>query len=496
MEVKKLKYLILITIMPALSIIFIFSYAFIHVQEDIDVHSSKIEALGIIKEVGNIIFDVQKTRGFACLEKPNEKSIKKLQTSRENIVKNLTLLREKLVLIKDDALKNELSEFLYSVEDEFLENMDFKQLTQIIYKFMFFSHRISYSFELPLKSNLNDYLLTNNIIYLLPEIIEHNGQIRAIASNINDSNFTQNQKKTVLTQIDKIEEKLNKLEENLFLLYKSPNHVEIKKNHKKMIEAQNNITNYAKSWLLDNNITVESNEAFELMTKNIEAIIELYNSNLVFLNKSLKENRKYSTYILFGGFMSMLFVIYVNILFYYKNRKYVDKIEELTITDSMSGLYNRRHFDEVFENSLKVQQRTKQTLVLIMLDIDFFKTYNDTYGHQAGDIAITKVTKNLKNALKRAGDMAFRLGGEEFGVLCGGMSESEALDFANKIRENIENEKIEHSESEVSKYVTVSMGIIVVQPNIMNTPNEIYKCADKALYKAKEEGRNRVVVYK
>lgn len=490
MQMKKFKYFVLVAIMPLLSIVIMFSYAFVYVKEEIDIHSSKIKALGIIKEVEKIIFDIQATRGFSCLENPNEKSIKNLQAIRKDITKNLNLLRKKLIMIKDNSLRKDLSEFLHFLEDNYLEDMNFNQLNQIVYKFMFFSHRISYSFELPLKSNLNDYLLTNNIVYLIPEIIEYNGQIRAAVSN---NKLSEKQKNTVLLHIDKIEDKIKKLEENIFLLHVDENHNVIKKNYKKMTQAQKNITNYAKNVVSNNDTSVEANKAFELITKNIEIIMELYTLNLNFLEKSLKENKQLSTYILFAGLLSILFVIYINILFYNKNKKFVNKIEELTITDDMTGLYNRRHFDEVFENSLKIQQRTKQTLVFLMLDIDFFKSYNDTYGHQAGDLAIKSVAKNLKNVSKRAGDMAFRLGGEEFGILCWGMNESEALDFANKIRENIENEKIEHKENKVSDYLTVSMGVKVIMPNIMNTTNEIYKYTDEILYKAKKDGRNMVI---
>ncbi|MCK9454129.1 GGDEF domain-containing protein [Sulfurimonas sp.] len=495
MEVKKLKYFVLVTIMPALSIVVIFSYAFIHVQKDIDILSSKIEALTIIKEVERTIFDIQKVRGLSCLEEPSEKSTKNLQLFRENVSKNIISLREKLILIKDRSLKKEFSEFLYVIEDNFFENVSFEKLTEIIYKLMIFSHRISYSFELPLESKLNDYILTNNIVYLLPEIIEHNGQIRAIASSVNDMEFTENQKKIVTTQMDKIEEKLNKLEQNLLQFYKSSKHDKIREDYKKMTQAQKNIIDYTKDELLEKSAFIESYEAYELITKNIEVIIELYNSNLDSLNKSLIEKRRLSTYILFGGLMSMLFVIYINILFYYKNRKFIDKIEELTITDSMTNLYNRRYFDQVFENCLNVQKRTEQTFIFIILDIDFFKMYNDTYGHQAGDRAIKMVAKKLKNSLKRAGDMAFRLGGEEFGIICVGMSETEAFDFANRIRESIENEKIEHKESQVSSYVTVSMGLIVVKPDSMKSTSDIYRYADEALYKAKNNGRNRVFIF-
>lgn len=209
----------------------------------------------------------------------------------------------------------------------------------------------------------------------------------------------------------------------------------------------------------------------------------------------VEEGTRISIYILLGAVGLILFITAVNRVFYLKNREFIEKIEELTITDAMTGLYNRRYFDKVFEDSLRVQQRTNQLLVFIMLDIDFFKQYNDTYGHQAGDKAIKAVAKHLKLALKRASDMAFRLGGEEFGILCVGMNEAEVLTFANSIRTNIENEQIKHKHSKVSRYLTISMGAIIVKAGIIESVNHMYKCADKALYKAKENGRNQIAFY-
>jgi diguanylate cyclase (GGDEF)-like protein len=129
------------------------------------------------------------------------------------------------------------------------------------------------------------------------------------------------------------------------------------------------------------------------------------------------------------------------------------------------------------------------------LDIDFFKQYNDTYGHQAGDEALKAVAKCLKSSLKREGDLAFRLGGEEFGILCSGLDHSQAFDFANSIRERVEDEKIEHKSSLASQHVTISMGLVVAEPELVNSVNDIYRYADEALYKAKENGRNQVSVY-
>ena len=130
----------------------------------------------------------------------------------------------------------------------------------------------------------------------------------------------------------------------------------------------------------------------------------------------------------------------------------------------------------------------------MMLDIDYFKKYNDKYGHQAGDEALKKVAIALKNVTKRAGDYTFRLGGEEFGILFISKSTDHAKEFAKNILDSIESLKIEHKDSLTSKHITVSIGLVSKQANTLKDENELYKYADEALYEAKEKGRNQVVV--
>ncbi len=128
------------------------------------------------------------------------------------------------------------------------------------------------------------------------------------------------------------------------------------------------------------------------------------------------------------------------------------------------------------------------------MDIDHFKQYNDTYGHQAGDKVLENIGKTLKSSLKRGSDFAFRLGGEEFGIIFSDLNESESSIFANLVRKNIEKLQIEHKNNSASSYVTASMGLIVQKEKDILSDDEIYKLADDALYQAKESGRNRVVL--
>ncbi|MGJ0311296.1 cache domain-containing protein [Aliarcobacter cryaerophilus] len=168
-------------------------------------------------------------------------------------------------------------------------------------------------------------------------------------------------------------------------------------------------------------------------------------------------------------------------------------IEDLSITDDLTKIYNRRFFNIKIEEEINRAKRDKKELCLIILDIDFFKQYNDTYGHQEGDIVIKSVANVLKNRTNRADDFAFRVGGEEF-VIITHIEKDKVFDYANSIKDDIENLKIEHSGNKASKYVTISLGVVCKNAIEINSSEELYKEADDNLYEAKRSGRNCVVI--
>lgn len=170
--------------------------------------------------------------------------------------------------------------------------------------------------------------------------------------------------------------------------------------------------------------------------------------------------------------------------------------EELSIRDGLTGLYNRRFFDETLTREINRAHRDKNNLSFVMFDVDFFKKYNDSYGHKAGDKALISVSNEIAKVFHRAGDFVFRLGGEEFGALFSKANIEDSLKIANTIRENIEALQIEHSNSQVSKHITVSVGLLVVDFSQEDVDEQgFYTMADDALYEAKNSGRNRVVLY-
>jgi len=167
--------------------------------------------------------------------------------------------------------------------------------------------------------------------------------------------------------------------------------------------------------------------------------------------------------------------------------------QELSITDTLTGLHNRRYFESVIKNEISITNRNKTTLTFAVIDIDYFKKYNDHYGHPAGDIALKSVADALKQACRRPNDYVFRLGGEEFGILLSGMDPDHSIKFLEKIRNNVEKLKIEHTASDVSKYVTISLGAHIYSGSGSLDSNQLYIKADEALYEAKAK-RNNIVV--
>lgn len=169
------------------------------------------------------------------------------------------------------------------------------------------------------------------------------------------------------------------------------------------------------------------------------------------------------------------------------------RIEEISITDGLTDIYNRRYFNESFPKVIARAQRANTLVCFLMMDIDHFKQYNDNYGHQMGDEVLIKFAQCLKQNLKRADDMAFRLGGEEFGVVFQSAHKEEALAFAQRIRQSIEELRIAHDYSSAGKYVTASLGLVCKKASEIQNMDEIFKEADDLLYQAKKSGRNRVI---
>lgn len=171
------------------------------------------------------------------------------------------------------------------------------------------------------------------------------------------------------------------------------------------------------------------------------------------------------------------------------------ELQRLSMTDGLTAIPNRRHFDDMLQREWRRGHRDKFPVALIMIDVDQFKRYNDTYGHQAGDECLQRIAEVLKNVARRPGDVAARYGGEEFALLLPQTDVDGACVVASNLKMLVEKLNIPHSASEVAPHVTLSLGIAcVTEPPASMQPDELVAIADRALYRSKRNGRNRWTV--
>ncbi len=171
------------------------------------------------------------------------------------------------------------------------------------------------------------------------------------------------------------------------------------------------------------------------------------------------------------------------------------KLENLSLVDGLTGIGNRRSFDQYIEMSWRNALRSKKPLSLIMGDIDLFKLLNDKYGHLKGDECLIEVGKTLEASVKRPMDFVARYGGEEFIVVLPETSSEGAFKIAEEFRKKIKNLKIPNENSTVSEYMTMSFGVATIYPSQEDRLEDFIDSVDKAMYKAKETGRNKVSVF-
>ncbi|MGN8273674.1 GGDEF domain-containing protein [Pseudomonas sp. SMN5] len=167
-------------------------------------------------------------------------------------------------------------------------------------------------------------------------------------------------------------------------------------------------------------------------------------------------------------------------------------LEALSRHDALTGLANRRYFDELKEIEFRRAIRHKTPLAVLMCDVDFFKIYNDTYGHIQGDECLKQIAETLRSVFGRSGEVTARIGGEEFVVVLPNVDAEQAYEAAQRVRASLAERELPHSGSQISPFVTLSIGVAELDPDAMDHFDQLLQRADQALYRAKHQGRNRV----
>jgi diguanylate cyclase (GGDEF)-like protein len=171
-----------------------------------------------------------------------------------------------------------------------------------------------------------------------------------------------------------------------------------------------------------------------------------------------------------------------------------DELQRLATRDGLTSVANRRSFDDTLNTEWRRASRESRALSLLMIDVDYFKRYNDTYGHLGGDDCLRRVAEAMADVVKRASDSVARYGGEEFAILMPATEPDGAMVVAERIRAAVEALALPHAGSEVADHVTVSIGVASIQSTSEGAPARLIAAADAALYRAKHAGRNRAVM--
>jgi diguanylate cyclase (GGDEF)-like protein len=180
---------------------------------------------------------------------------------------------------------------------------------------------------------------------------------------------------------------------------------------------------------------------------------------------------------------------------YYSVLKSNEVFERRATTDKLTGIANRRYFDELINSMFHQAERYNHSLTVLLLDVDFFKLYNDTYGHAKGDECLRSVAQALSNTFRRSTDLVARYGGEEFVALVPDQSFDNVAQLVNDLLNDLLTLEIPHSSSSATSRVTVSIGSVTITPSSNANISEVVEQADKLLYRAKSEGRNRAIMF-
>ncbi|MDZ7818528.1 MAG: diguanylate cyclase [Aliarcobacter sp.] len=226
---------------------------------------------------------------------------------------------------------------------------------------------------------------------------------------------------------------------------------------------------------------------------------QFYESEVKCADSEIRSYQIYKSSFVVDGKILGLVGVMLDVSDYKKALNELDKknklLSSLSITDHLTGLYNRRYFQNIIDTKTNMLSRHNYQFYFALIDIDFFKDYNDAYGHHRGDIALQEVSNVLKKILNRQTDYVFRVGGEEFAIIFEVDSKDKAITLMENLRKKVENLKIISCNPSICNYLTISIGLGHIKKATPGINSDIiYDEVDKLLYKSKDNGRNRITV--
>jgi len=473
---KKYIYLIVNLLLLIPAIIVVYTYAYNYVDKEVIRLETKNTALNEMQNIYEIITNLQKIRGLSNIKEANseiENKIKKLEIQNTKIANKLHITR----------VKNILTHHSNTINSDFASYTTDIEALLLIYKLT------AYNAQLTLNSDIKEYLLSKTVTSSLPYLTEYFARIRGLASSIEQHRLNKSVKIKIKNLLYIVEELLKNTKEMKY--FNNSEFVD------KLLTSQDNEIHFIENELLNKTIITASGlEIFNSITKNIDYLNHLYDQNMqqlrLFYSEHIKQKNFTKSIIVAVCILSIIVVILLNLFYYAKIQKYIQKVEHLNIIDPMTQLYNRRFLENFIDKFISQIQRQNDLFTILMIDIDLFKKVNDTYGHDVGDKVIIAVAEVLQNNIRKS-DLAVRYGGEEFLLLLHHANANAAFTIAQKIKEIFESIEFSPQENQTF-HKTLSVGIAEF-PKDTNDIWECIKLADSALYRAKNTGRNKIVIY-
>ena len=353
--------------------------------------------------------------------------------------------------------------------------------------------------NLILDPEIDTYYLMEIAVKQIPDLCEALATIRGLGSGmIAQGNSREEEKKLFQEKISIIHDEFRKFKRTRSIIRKAAPETELF-----FKGSDNKLNQISESFLqicilLAEDKYSQSAEIFfqhgsgviDVLAKTFHASIDALESRL---NHRLTNQLQLMILTLLISFITIAVIFYFSFSFYRIQQDSYRELERISITDPLTSIPNRRYLNMIFDSEIRRARRDGNGVAFGLLDIDFFKRFNDTYGHQEGDLALQKVAGALKSSLQRAGDFYFRFGGEEFCFLFGTESLTEAKAIGESIRAAVEQLEIEHRRNTVSHFITISLGVAFLPEVTTEDLDYMIKQADDLLYKAKDKGRNQCI---
>ncbi len=494
-------------LIPVVLLCISLSFGLLNIRRQYFFTQKELSGVKTIDTLFDAFIDLQVIRGLSNII--YQKKIPDFITKRKQLskkFKNRFATAEWKGLCKEFNIENELKKIVAEVQSiynsktlKMTGDEKFEKYTKLIEQLGRIRLVVANRSNLILDPEIDTHYLSEIAIVQIPDLCEAFASIRGIGSGIIARKRTNPEEGDILrNKISVVKSWLVEFNRTLYIIHNAEvkNKISINYNAKKFNHASTIFLNKCKM-VINNTHQISAVDFFHQGSDVITILVKPFHTAIDMLNQRLEDRIARLIRILLLSIAVSLtafaFIIYFAFSFYKLLKRSYLELERISITDPLTSIPNRRYMEMIFHKELQRSRRDNRAIAFGILDIDFFKKFNDTYGHHEGDIALQKVAVALRDSLQRSGDFYFRFGGEEFCILFKASSLQEAESIGERVRKAVEQLKIEHKENLDFGVVTISAGVVFLSEITDENLDYVLKHADNLLYMAKDSGRNKCI---